>query len=339
MCGQSGSGKTYSLGLLLERVLAETELRVIILDPNSDYVGLGRVRAGAAADAVERYRDVPGQVAVWGNDERADHRLRLRFAELDTAAQAAVLGLDPVRDRDEYGVLAELLRQAKAGAQLISGLEQLTESLAPAPGSSACEPRTSECSSGTCGHATGRRSSRSWTARPRRCTVVDLGSLNTAEEQGLVAQAVLSKLWTLRQTRQPCLVVIDEAHNICAVRPGRPARRTVHAADRPDRGGGPEVRSLPARVHPGAAQGARERRRPVRQRGADADELAVRHPELTGIFSFVPPGLVAGLSSFPMGKALVGGKIFARSGYVRMGARVSEEGGADIPTDWARPRP
>ena len=46
MCGQSGSGKTYSLGLLLERVLAETTLRVVILDPNSDYVGLGRVRDG-----------------------------------------------------------------------------------------------------------------------------------------------------------------------------------------------------------------------------------------------------------------------------------------------------
>ena len=52
----------------------------------------------------------------------------------------------------------------------------------------------------------------------------------------------------------------------------------------------------------------------------------------------MPAGLVAGLSSFRMGQALVGGKIFPLSGYVRMGARVSEEGGADIPTDWARPR-
>ena len=47
MCGQSGSGKTYSLGLLLERVLAETSLRVVILDANSDYVGLPRPRDGA----------------------------------------------------------------------------------------------------------------------------------------------------------------------------------------------------------------------------------------------------------------------------------------------------
>jgi DNA helicase HerA-like ATPase len=38
LCGQSGSGKTYSLGLALERLLVETDLRLVILDPNSDYV-------------------------------------------------------------------------------------------------------------------------------------------------------------------------------------------------------------------------------------------------------------------------------------------------------------
>jgi hypothetical protein len=35
VCGQSGSGKTYSLGVLLERLLIETRLRVVVLDPNS----------------------------------------------------------------------------------------------------------------------------------------------------------------------------------------------------------------------------------------------------------------------------------------------------------------
>jgi DNA helicase HerA-like ATPase len=60
--------------------------------------------------------------------------------------------------------------------------------------------------------------------------------------------------------------------------------------------------------------------------------------DLERLFSFVPAGLVAGASSFRMGHALVGGKFFPQSGYVRMGERVSEEGGADIPTSWARPR-
>ena len=30
LCGQSGSGKTYALGTILERLLAETTLRVVV---------------------------------------------------------------------------------------------------------------------------------------------------------------------------------------------------------------------------------------------------------------------------------------------------------------------
>src|SRR6478735_7045872 len=45
MCGQSGSGKTYSLGVVLEQILAHTDLRLVILDPNSDYVRLGEPHA------------------------------------------------------------------------------------------------------------------------------------------------------------------------------------------------------------------------------------------------------------------------------------------------------
>ena len=75
LCGQSGSGKTYSLGVLLERLLMETSLRVVVLDPNSDYVRLGEPRAGADASAAERFGPVAGSVAVrsgvTGDDARS----------------------------------------------------------------------------------------------------------------------------------------------------------------------------------------------------------------------------------------------------------------------------
>ena len=61
--------------------------------------------------------------------------------------------------------------------------------------------------------------------------------------------------------------------------------------------------------------------------------------DLAALFSFVPPGLMAGATSFRMGQALVAGKILAHPSYVQMGRRVSQEGGADIPTTWAAPRP
>jgi hypothetical protein len=56
LCGQSGSGKTYSLGVILERLLIETDLRVVVLDPNSDFVRLGQVRSGADPVLAGRYR-------------------------------------------------------------------------------------------------------------------------------------------------------------------------------------------------------------------------------------------------------------------------------------------
>ena len=45
LCGQSGSGKTYSLGVVLEQLLLNTELRVVVIDPNSDFVRLREARA------------------------------------------------------------------------------------------------------------------------------------------------------------------------------------------------------------------------------------------------------------------------------------------------------
>ncbi len=56
LCGQSGSGKTYSLGVLLERLLMETNLRVVVLDPNSDYVRLGEPRVDDERYATRRRR-------------------------------------------------------------------------------------------------------------------------------------------------------------------------------------------------------------------------------------------------------------------------------------------
>ena len=67
LCGQSGSGKTYSLGVLLERLLMETNLRVVVLDPNSDYVRLGEPRVDD-----ERYRDAAASVQVRGGTSGPD---------------------------------------------------------------------------------------------------------------------------------------------------------------------------------------------------------------------------------------------------------------------------
>ena len=52
------------------------------------------------------------------------------------------------------------------------------------------------------------------------------------------------------------------------------------------------------------------------------------------IFSFVPPGLIDRATIFRQGEALVAGKIASHPALIRFGARLSEEGGADV-SGWA----
>ena len=133
------------------------------------------------------------------------------------------------------------------------------------------------------------------------------------------------------------LVVIDEAHNICAAEPDNAVSRitTERAIQIAAEGRKYGLYMLvstqrPNKVHENVV--------------SQCDNLLLMRmnsmadvADLTRLFSFVPPGLMAGAPSFGLGQALVGGRLFPQGGaYVQMGARVSQEGGADIPTTWAQ---
>jgi uncharacterized protein len=329
LCGQSGSGKTYSLGLILERLLADTELRLVILDPNSDYVRLGHLREGADPALATRYREVASGVEV--HSASGGRPLRLALRELGTDAQAALLRLDPVADRDEYAELATVLAEDRPPS-----LEELMASDRPEARRLATRVRN-----------LGLHEYGIW-ARGEpgtvldaleddgpRCLVVDLGSLSTREEQSLVAAAVLERLWSRRARRLPMLVVIDEAHNVC---PGRPEDAlTALAAD------------VVVRI---AAEGRKfglyllvstQRPQKVHENViSQADNLVLMRLNSAAdaafaqaVFSFVPPELVARSATFRLGEALVAGKISSHPALMRFGARVAEEGGADVPATWA----
>ena len=64
LCGQSGSGKTYSLGVVLEQLLLETDLRIVVLDPNSDFARLGELRPDADDADGARYAEATRSLSV-----------------------------------------------------------------------------------------------------------------------------------------------------------------------------------------------------------------------------------------------------------------------------------
>jgi uncharacterized protein len=337
MCGQSGSGKTFALGVLLERLLAETRLRVVILDPNSDFVGLGRLREGAEGTLPHRYSEAAAEVTVWGNAPRADRALRLRFADLGADSQAATLGLHPLRDRAEYAVLNELLRRHQGGTPLISGVDELREAKDPAAHQLALRAENLGILRWPVWDPRAPSLIEEVSDPTARCTVVDLGSLDTPQEQQVVAEATLSALWEARTAYQPCLVVIDEAHNVCPAEPrgelSRLCAERVAQIAAEGRKYGLYLLVSTQRPHKLDENVVSQCDNLLLMRMSSAADLT----DLAHVLSFVPPGLMAGATAFRMGEALVAGRIMPHAAYVRMGQRLSEEGGADVPTTWADP--
>jgi DNA helicase HerA-like ATPase len=327
LCGQSGSGKTYSLGVLLERLLMETSLRVVVLDPNSDYVRLGEARSDADEAALERFAEAARSVAVRGGAGEADP-VRVRFRELSPAYQAALLRLDPLADREEYAELSALVENE--GIRSVADLEEIE--------SDALKLRASNLGV------------ERWSIWPGpegdslvaeledpggpRCLVVDLGSLGTREEQAVVAGAVLERLWRRRAEREPIAIVIDEAHNVCPAEPDDPIAALVTEDAIRIAGEGRKfglylvvVTQRPQKMHENVL--------------SQCDNLILMRMNSTAdlahvgrIFSFVPPGLIDRATTFRQGEALVAGKISSHPALLRFGARLSHEGGADV-AGWA----
>ena len=334
LCGQSGSGKTYSLGVILERLLTETDLRLVILDPNSDFVRLGQVRGGVDPALARRYQDAARGIAVYSADAAGGRRLRLHAADIDPATQAAALRLDPIEDREEYAALAGFLA---SGNQL--RLETLAGS--DSPEARRLGLRLSNLGVDRFGVWAREQPGSVLDAvhdQDVRCVVIDLGSLPTREEQSLVAATVLGDLWRRRQERRPVLVVIDEAHNVCPAEP--PDQLVAVAAEHA------------IRI---AAEGRKfglyllvSTQRPQKIAGnvlSQADNLVLMRLNsladaafTAAAFSFVPPSLIERSVIFRQGEALIAGRISPQPALLRFGARISEEGGADVPATWAAAR-
>ena len=161
----------------------------------------------------------------------AERPLHLRFWDLDPRLKAAVAGLDPIRDRGEYGALLDAIADEAAGGSPKEILEALASGDAEARGLLARIRNLGllEWSVWT-REREGRGLLDDLEADDWRCLVVDLGSLPTPEERTVTAAAVLKRLWRRRADRRPVLVVMDEAHNVCPQDPGDALGRLATAA-------------------------------------------------------------------------------------------------------------
>lgn len=325
-CGQSGSGKTYALGVALERILTTTRLPVLVLDPNSDFVNLGSPVPGSDP---EEARAISDRDIVVLRPDSSTHPLRIRFTELSMRAKAAVLRLDPIVDRVEYNALITVSAQlsGRSADQVVPALRavgspeatllaQRVENLALLEWRTVWSDHTTSATDILAG-------------RPA-ATVLDLGSYDRHEEQLTIALGVLDHLWERRAERRPMLLVVDEAHNLCPPDPETPLGvavrdRLVQIAAEGRKYGLWLVVSTqrPSKVHQGVVSQCDNLTLMRMNSRSDLEELG-------RTFGYVPDGLLQRAANFGQGEALLAGGFVARPSIVRMRDRVTVEGGSDV---------
>ncbi len=324
-CGQSGSGKTYALGLALEQILLKTRLPMVIFDPNSDFVRLNEARPDADPAAARGLgeRDIRILRPGAGPDP-----LRIRLRTMTPRARAAILRLDPLLDREEYNAMLRL-----DPAVVIEDPHDLLAYLnsSEQPGSSALAQRLENL--GVLDWtvwALDRRCATEVVAERPAATVLDLGGCAHHEEQLAVSLAVLNDLWKRREERRPVLLVIDEAHNLCSPDleslAGRAVRDQIIQIAAEGRKFGLWLllsTQRPSKVHTGIVSQCDNL---TLMRMNSPNDLA----ELGALFGFVPPQLLRQSARFRQGEALLAGGFVPTPTVVKVGDRISIEGGVDV---------
>lgn len=330
LCGQSGSGKTYALGVLLEQVRLHTGLRVVVLDPNADCVQMNQVRPGVP-DEVAAAWQARGPVTVLGSDASGAEPLRLRFATMPRAAQAAVLRLDPLRDRGEYSLfvrrslgtgtdtdtdsLATVMAELAQGTADEQALAQRIENLGLLDWEVWAQVQTSAAEVVDAGAS---------------MTVLDLNGFKDPHESTAVCLDLVEHLWSRRADRTPTLVVLDEAHHLCPAEPSGTIQaalvdRLVQIAAEGRKYGLWLLLSTqrPSKLHP---QVLSQCDNLVLMRMNSRADLA----ELATVFGSVPSEMLDASPAFAQGEALVTGPLVPVPTLLRMGDRITVEGGSDV---------
>lgn len=325
-CGQSGSGKTYALGVALEQILLHTKLPLVILDPNSDFVRLGDIRDDApAAEAAElATRDI----RVRRSTVDAEHPLLARYMSMPLRSRAAILQVDPLLDADDYNTMMHM----ETDLQLLPD-HDLVGFMRSHPDRVRHQLAMRLENLGVADWklwAWGERTVTDDIDDGADATVVDLGGFATPSESRAAALAVLDHLWENREQRVGRLIVIDEAHNLCTPEPVTPVEkllteRIVQIAAEGRKYGLWLLLSTqrPSKVHPNAL--------------SQCDNLALMRmssprdlADLSQVFGYAPEWLLERSPAFTQGQALFAGGFVDQPSLVQMGARLTHEGGGDV---------
>jgi hypothetical protein len=355
--GQTGSGKSYSTGVILEGLLKDNK-KVIVLDPNSDFIHMA-----------QRHKDYPGytkeqqaEVDDWlravpadsivvltnrakqgGDKTEAERRwrpCRLSFSSLSLHQRSALIHVtrDDVDLYAEHRAVSEQLaaepgKAAYSPKEVIDRLFKTAEATAQSSRRMLAERYLNyNLASLDIWENDGKTASaelRDFHSNPGgpRLLVVDLGSIQNPEARLLVAANLLEELWALgRADSQSIFLVLDEAHNFVRPDPALELERATTEALNRIAGEGRKyglnlilMTQRPSKIHPHCLGMVSNL---VGMKVSNQEDLKT----IQTLFGNVPPHLLNSLPYLGRGEALIFGKMLAFACLARFGQRFTEEG-------------
>ena len=343
LTGQSRSGKSFALGVILEQLLITTTLRIVVIDPNSDFTKFAKFRSLADLNKVRKnpvskadyedrkakYDRMINNVRILGKSdgEKIHMPLRIRFSELTAAEKPAVLRLDPLENRGEFHSFQTLLEQFRNEASYtlddikqaasryffeelrniglrIVNLDILDWGAWAKPGDTSMTQVLNE---------------------KHRLTVIDVGALRSDQEKLMASMVVLGHFWEAR-SGQDVLIVIDEAHNVAPATPVTELQRVCTDLATRIAGEGLKygIYLMIATQRPGRVS---ECDVTMRQPDYYAHVFARRLKQRCRDVFSNPRNSDVQVATFQKGNALVAGPIVHGPTFIQFDGRLSEEGG------------
>lgn len=345
--GQSGSGKSFSFGIVLEELLLNTDARILVLDPNSDYRSFHEIRTRAQiakksrreftsddhAATREKWEEIVQHSLRFAPD--AAHPRNISFSDLNRKEQASLLGLDPIHDREEYSVFLETIDSFKGAPYSI---QAVVDSLSASPSVDKIRIlyRITNKELGKLPlwgspSLVATLANDDW-----RFASIDLRSASPLE-RSLISSAVLESLYKHTiDSQMVTFIVIEEAHNLCPAISSydhqQAPKRIIHEIAAEGRKYGAFLMLLTQNPSKLSEQALLQCDNVILMRMTSDVEVEASAAIIAG----AGPRLAQTAFSLDTGQAVCMGGLIRTPTIVKFDLRKTRPGGDDVSKDWAR---
>jgi uncharacterized protein len=249
LCGQSGSGKSYALRKILEQLMVNKEIRILVLDFNSEFVLMKNLYTLQQINKSEeenneklttvteydyfkeKFNSVSENIEIFRPDLPSidkDNKLKINYCELSQEDQAILLGYDPLSDTtndiENYHRFRLLHQQAKAFTKesppFSDYLERIHKLEAILVSDYEKRIDNKQISSWELFiDSNTDESIKQYLDNDWRCLICDVGSFSNNDQKYVLTNFILNLLWEKRYEKKQTVIVIDEAHNVCPTNP------------------------------------------------------------------------------------------------------------------------